>query len=65
MKVTGIKFEYIGVPPGENGSQYYLRVKLMGHIRSLYDEGWPEERTGRKIADQHIRHILMIRVSKS
>ncbi len=52
-----IKFEYIGVPPGENGRSI-ISSKIDGNIRLLYDEGWPEERTGRKIADQHIKIIL-------
>ena len=52
-----IKFEYVGVPPGQN-VRSVIANKIDGKSRLLYDEGWPEERTGRKIADQHIKIIL-------
>ncbi len=52
-----IKFEYVGVPPGQN-ARSVISNKIDGDLKLLYDEGWPEERTGRKIADQHIQIIL-------
>jgi hypothetical protein len=52
-----IKFEYVGVPPRQN-SRCVIANKVAGDTTLLYVEGWPEERTGRKIADQHIKLIL-------
>ena len=52
-----IKFEYVGVPPGQN-ARSVIANKIAGDTRFLYVDGWPEERTGRKIADQHIKLIL-------
>jgi hypothetical protein len=52
-----VKFEYVGVPPGQN-ARCVIANKVDGNIRLLYVEGWPEERTGRKIVDQHIKLIL-------
>jgi len=52
-----LKFEYIGVPPG-----YHARCNIMtktnGHVKYLYTEGWPEQRTGREIGNQKIRMQL-------
>jgi hypothetical protein len=52
-----LKFEYVGVPPGQN-SRCVIVNKVAGNTTLLDVEGWPEERTGRKIADQHIKLIL-------
>ena len=52
-----LKFEYVGVPPGQN-ARCVIATKIDGRTGWLYAEGWPEERSGRTIADQHIRIIL-------
>ena len=52
-----LKFEYVGVPPGKN-ARSVIATKIDGRTRWLYTEGWPEDRSGRKIADQHIRITL-------
>jgi hypothetical protein len=52
-----LKFEYAGVPPGQN-ARSIISSKIDGNRKLLYADGWPEERTGRKIADQHLRIIL-------
>ena len=52
-----LKFEYIGVPPGKN-ARSVIATKINGQTRWLYTEGWPADRSGRKIADQHIRIAL-------
>lgn len=52
-----LKFEYIGVPPGQN-ARCEIANKIYGNIRLLYTAGWPEERTGRQIGNQHIKIIL-------
>lgn len=52
-----LKIEYIGVPPGQN-ARIAIANKIDGRIRWLYTEGWPEERSGRKIANQHINIIF-------
>ena len=52
-----LKFEYVGVPPGKN-ARCVIATKIDGRTGWLYTEGWPEDRSGRKIADQHIRIIL-------
>ena len=52
-----LKFEYVGVPPGKN-ARCVVATKIDGRTGWLYAEGWPEERSGRTIADQHIRIIL-------
>lgn len=52
-----VKFEYIGVPPGQN-ARCVIANKINGNSRLLYAEGWPEELTGRQISNQHIKVIL-------
>lgn len=52
-----LKFEYIGVPPGQN-ARCEIASKMDGNKRLLYTDGWPEKRTGRQIADQHIKIIF-------
>jgi len=52
-----LKFEYAGVPPGQN-VRSIISSKIDGNRKLLYADGWPEERTGRQIADQHIRISL-------
>ena len=52
-----LKFEYVGVPPGLN-ARSVVTTKVDGKIRSLYTEGWPENRTGRYIANQHVNIII-------
>ena len=52
-----LKFEYVGVPPGLN-ARSVVTTKVDGKIRSLYTEGWPENRTGRHIANQHVNIII-------
>jgi hypothetical protein len=52
-----LKFEYIGVPPGYN-SRCVIASKSDGLTHYLYTEGWPEQRSGRKIGNQHICFIL-------
>jgi len=49
-----IRFEYVGVPPGQN-ARATVATKVKGLVRWLYMEGWPDEnRTGRKIGLQHL-----------
>lgn len=52
-----VKFEYVGVPPGQN-ARCVIANKVAGDTTLLYGEGWPEQRIGKKIADQHIKLIL-------
>lgn len=52
-----VKFEYIGVPPGQN-ARCVIANKIDGNTRMLYADGWPEDRTGRQISNQHIKLIL-------
>lgn len=52
-----LKFEYIGVPPGLN-ARSVITAKVDGKTRLLYTEGWPENRTGRHIANQHVNIII-------
>jgi len=52
-----LKFEYVGVPPGKN-ARSVIATKIDGRTRWLYTKGWPEDRSGRKITDQHIRITL-------
>lgn len=52
-----LKFEYVGVPPGKN-ARGVIATKIDGKTRWLCTEGWPEERSGRRIADQHIQITL-------
>lgn len=41
--------EYVGVPPGRN-ARMQLRARANGRVRTLEDEGWPDEqRAGRRI----------------
>jgi len=54
-----LKFEYIGVPPGQN-ARAVIAVKDKGTVKYLYMEGWPEERSGRHIGFQQIKMILGI-----
>jgi hypothetical protein len=48
-----LRFEYIGVPPGEN-ARCAISTKINNRVRHLYTEGWPENRQGRFIAYQKI-----------
>jgi hypothetical protein len=49
------KFEYVGVPPGQN-ARAWVSVRTNGGERVVYDEGWPEkQRTGRKIGRQTVQ----------
>lgn len=48
-----LRFEYIGVPPGEN-TRCAISTKINNRVRHLYTEGWPENRQGRFIAYQKI-----------
>ena len=52
-----LKFEYVGVPPGKT-ARSVIAAKIDGRTRWLYTEGWPEDRSGRKITDQHIQITL-------
>jgi hypothetical protein len=52
-----IKFEYIGVPPGQN-ARCVIANKVDGNTRIIYTDGWPEDRIGRRIEDQHIIMVL-------
>jgi len=52
-----LKFEYVGVPPGKN-ARSVIATKIDGRTGWLYTEGWPEDRSGRKITDQHIKITL-------
>lgn len=52
-----LKFEYVGVPPGHN-ARCVIATKINGYMKQLYTEGWPEDRSGRDIANQHIIIIL-------
>jgi hypothetical protein len=52
-----LRFEYIGVPPGQN-ARAVIAAKDNGSVRHLHTEGWPEQRTGRHIGFQRIRVIL-------
>lgn len=52
-----LKFEYIGVPPGQN-ARSVISNKVDGNTRMLFTDGWPEERTGRQITNQNIKIIL-------
>ncbi|MFA4837352.1 MAG: hypothetical protein WC749_14955 [Dehalococcoidia bacterium] len=49
-----ISLEYIGVPPGQNARFQIARMRT-GNLQLLFTEGWPEQqRTGRKIGNQHL-----------
>jgi hypothetical protein len=52
-----LKFEYVGVPPGLN-ARSVITTKVDGKTRLLYTEGWPENRTGRHISNQHVNIII-------
>ena len=52
-----LKFEYVGVPPGKN-ARCVIATKVNGRMKHSYTEGWPENRTGRHIGNQHIEIIL-------
>lgn len=53
-----LKFEYIGVPPGQN-ARALLAVNLRGRTRQLHTEGWPaEQRAGRPIGEQKVRLVI-------
>lgn len=65
-----IALEYIGVPPGKN-ARFQIARNVNGRFGIVYDEGWPNiQRTGRKIAKQHIevfidaQHLKVIENSK-
>ena len=47
--------EYVGVPPGRK-ARMQIRSSRKGRVRTLEDEGWPDEqRTGRTIGEAHLR----------
>lgn len=48
-----LKIEYAGVPPGQN-ARIVIASKTDGTVNYLYQEGWPEQKTGRTIANQQI-----------
>lgn len=52
-----LKFEYVGVPPGQN-ARSVIATKVDGKTRLLYTEGWPENRTGRHISNQHVKIMI-------
>ncbi|RXA21331.1 hypothetical protein EQO05_02600 [Methanosarcina sp. MSH10X1] len=52
-----MKLEYIGVPPGRN-ARSVIANRIVGDTRLLYSGDWPQNRTGRKISNQHIKLIL-------
>jgi len=52
-----LKFEYVGVPPGQN-ARSVIATKVDGKTRLLYTEGWPENRTGRHISNQHVNIMI-------
>jgi len=52
-----LKFEYIGVPPGHN-ARCLISTKINGRMKQLYTEGWPKNKIGRHISNQHITIIL-------
>jgi len=52
-----LKFEYVGVPPGQN-ARALLAVKVQGRERRVYTEGWPEQRKGRPIGLQKVRLVI-------
>ncbi|MFC1978073.1 hypothetical protein ACFLWS_07430 [Chloroflexota bacterium] len=53
-----IAVEYIGVPPGKNARLQVASAKK-GNLRFLFTEGWPDkQRTGRKIANQHVELVI-------
>lgn len=49
-----VKIEYVGVPPGTNG-RLQVVLRKSGRDRILHSEGWPENRSGRKLGLQHLR----------
>ncbi|HUT18221.1 MAG TPA: hypothetical protein VM366_03600, partial [Anaerolineae bacterium] len=48
-----LRLLYIGVPPGQN-ARAWVSKQVNGGETVLYDEGWPEQRTGRKIGRQDL-----------
>lgn len=49
-----LEFVYIGVPPGQT-ARGWLTLRQDGlQPRVLYDEGWPQDRTGRSIGVQRL-----------
>jgi hypothetical protein len=52
-----LRFEYIGVPPGQN-ARAVIAIKDNGNFKHLYTEGWPEQRSGRYIGFQRIKIIF-------
>ena len=57
-KLDWISFEYVGVPPGKN-ARLQVASANKGNLRFLFTEGWPDkQRTGRKIADQHVELFI-------
>ena len=48
-----LKFEYVGVPPGKKARSVVAR-KTKGRVHYLDRDGWPEDRQGRDIDNQHI-----------
>jgi len=52
-----LKIEYVGVPPGYN-ARCIIVSKSDRNIQYLLTEGWPEQKSGRQIEDQHISFIL-------
>ena len=46
------------VPPGQN-ARFQVASTNTGSLRFLFTEGWPDkQRTGRKIANQHVELII-------
>lgn len=48
-----LRFEYIGVPPGQN-ARAQISLSTNGTVKDLYTEGWPAQRTGRVIGYQRV-----------
>jgi len=51
------KFEYVGVPPGKNARSVVAK-KVNGRVQYLDRDGWPQNRQGRVIANQHIDILI-------
>ncbi len=51
------KLEDVGVPPGKNVRSIVAR-KVDGTVRYLDKDGWPEDRHGRQVANQHINLLI-------
>ncbi len=54
-----IRVGYVGVPPGRN-ARMVVAASVDGRIRTLFDEGWPDENTtGRLIGRQRVTLQLL------